>query len=44
MPVGTGTFTFATADDGTFGYTVDGISQSKPITREVYAPPATICR
>jgi hypothetical protein len=43
-PVGTGTFTFADAANGTFAYTLDGVSQTKPITRQVYAAPATICR
>jgi len=41
--VGTATFTFADASDGTFAYTVGGVSQSKPITRQVYAAPATVC-
>ena len=41
--VGTATFTFSDASDGTFAYTVDGISQSKPITRQVYGAPATVC-
>jgi hypothetical protein len=44
IPVGTGTFTFADPDTGTFSYTVDGITQSKPITREVFAVPQAICR
>ena len=43
-PAGTGTFTFADAENGTFSYTVDGVSQSKPIARLVFATPATICR
>ena len=29
-PVGTGTFTFNDADTGTFAYTVNGVTQSKP--------------
>jgi hypothetical protein len=42
--VGTGTFTFSGPDAGTFAYTVEGVSQSKAITRQVYAAPETICR
>ena len=42
-PAGTATFTFSDIANGTFAYTVDGISQSKPITRQVYAAPATVC-
>jgi hypothetical protein len=42
-PVGTGTFTFSDASNGTFAYTVNGISQTKPITRQVYSSPATFC-
>jgi hypothetical protein len=42
--VGTGTFTFSDAGNGTFAYTVNGISQSKPIMREVYASPVSVCK
>ena len=41
---GTGTFTFTDANNGTFAYTVDGISQAKPITRQVYSSPVSVCR
>jgi hypothetical protein len=41
--VGTGTFTFPDPEHGTFAYTVDGISQSKPIVRMQYALPPTTC-
>jgi hypothetical protein len=34
--VGTGTLTFSDANDGTFAYTVNGISQMKSITRQVF--------
>ena len=34
--VGTGTLTFSGVSDGTFAYVVNGIAQSKPITREVF--------
>jgi hypothetical protein len=36
MPVGAATLTFADANNGTFAYTVNGISQTKPITRQVF--------
>jgi len=42
--VGNATFTFSDANNGTFAYTVDGTSQSKPIARYVYSSPATVCR
>jgi hypothetical protein len=35
-PVGTGTLTFADANNGTFVYTVNGVSRTKNITREVF--------
>ena len=41
--VGTGTLTFIDANNGTFAYTVDGITQSKPITRYLFATPQTTC-
>lgn len=37
-PVGTGTLTFNDANDGSFNYTVNGISQTKAITRQVFGP------
>jgi hypothetical protein len=37
-PVGTGTLAFADAGNGTFAYTVNGISQTKSITRQVFGP------
>jgi hypothetical protein len=36
MPVGAATLTFADGNNGTFAYTVNGISQTKPITRQVF--------
>jgi hypothetical protein len=36
--VGTGTLTFRDGDSGTLRYTVDGVSQTKFITREVFGP------
>ena len=40
-PIGTGTLTFADANNGIFSYTVmkgGGVMQTKPITRQVFAP------
>jgi hypothetical protein len=44
MPVGNATLTFRDDDNGTFAYTVSGVSGSKAITREVFATPMTRCR
>ena len=35
--VGSGTLSFADGDNGTFAYTVNGVSQTKPITKTVFA-------
>jgi hypothetical protein len=43
-PVGSGTLTFANGNSGTFAYTVNGVSQAKPITRTVFRSPGTTCR
>lgn len=43
-PVGTGTLTFANGNSGTFAYSVNGVAQSKAITRTVFRPPGTTCR
>jgi hypothetical protein len=42
--LGTATFTFSDSGNGTFAYTVNGVSASKPITRQVFSSPATVCR
>jgi hypothetical protein len=42
--VGTATFTFSDTGNGTFAYTVNGVSGSKPITRQVFSSPVTTCR
>ena len=42
-PVGTASFTFTDANNGTFTYTVNGTTQSKPITRIVYSSPVPTC-
>jgi hypothetical protein len=36
--VGSGTLTFSDADNGAFAYTVNGISQAKSITKQVFGP------
>ena len=41
--VGTATFTFSGANNGTFAYTVDGFSQTKAITRQAFSSPLTAC-
>ncbi len=43
--VGAATFAFASGNAATFTYTVSGVTQSKMITRQLFAPPAgTVCR
>jgi hypothetical protein len=42
--VGNATFTFSDLNNGSFAYTVDGISQTKSITRLVFSQPTTVCR
>jgi hypothetical protein len=41
--VGTATFTFNDGNDASFAYTVNGISQTKAITRQVFQAPGTVC-
>ncbi len=41
--VGTVALTFTDGNSATFAYTVNGISQAKPITRQVFRPPGTVC-
>ncbi len=41
--VGDASFSFADGNRGTFSYTVNGVAQSKAITREIFAPPGTVC-
>jgi hypothetical protein len=43
-PVGTLTLTFTDGAAGTFAYSVNGIAQTKSITREVFRAPGTVCR
>ena len=42
--VGTATFTFTNGNNATFAYTVNGVSQTKTITREIFRPPGTMCQ
>jgi hypothetical protein len=41
--VGTATFSFVDGNTGAFSYTVDGVTQTKTITREVFMQPGTTC-
>jgi hypothetical protein len=41
---GPATLTFTDGINGSFSYSVDGIAQTKPITRQVFAPPGTFCQ
>lgn len=43
-PAGHATLVFSDDDNGTFTYTLDAISQSKQISRQVFASPKTVCR
>ena len=43
-PVGTATFTFTDGNAGTFNYTVNGVTQTKVITREIFVAPGTVCQ
>ncbi len=42
--VGTITLNFADGNAGTFAYTVNGVSQNKSITREIFRAPGTLCQ
>jgi hypothetical protein len=42
--VGAATLAFSGPDAGTFSYTVQGVAQSKAITRQVFGAPVTVCR
>ena len=43
VPVGTASFAFTGRDDGTFTYRVGEVSQSKAITRQIFALPVPDC-
>jgi len=42
--VGTATVTFVNGNSAGFSYTVNGISQTKALTRQVFASPGTVCQ
>lgn len=42
--VGTASFTFTDGNNGGFEYTVNGETQTKAITREVFTSPGTVCQ
>jgi len=42
--VGTALVTFGDGNSATFAYTMNGKAQSKPITRQVFSAPGTICQ
>jgi hypothetical protein len=44
MPVGSVSLSFSDGANGTFNATVDGVTVSKPITREIFANPSSVCR
>jgi predicted dienelactone hydrolase len=41
--VGTGTLAFTDSGSGTFSYTVNGVTQTKPITKFVFGSPVPVC-
>ena len=41
--VGTATFAFSSGNAANFIYTINGVTQVKPITREIFTPPGTVC-
>ncbi len=43
-PTGNVTLTFTDGNTATFAYSIDGIAQTKEITREIFAAPGTICQ
>ena len=42
--VGNSTITFIDGNHATFDYTVNGVTQTKNLTRQVFAPPGTVCQ
>lgn len=43
-PVGPASLTFTNGNAGTFAWSVDGITGSTPITRQIFQSPGTICQ
>jgi len=44
MPVGQVSFSFTDSSHATFTSTLEGVTQSKPIVRQVFASPTSVCR
>jgi hypothetical protein len=42
--IGTATLTFADGNHASFAYTVNGVAQTKTLTRQVFVPPGTVCQ
>ena len=42
--VGAVNIAFSDANNGVFNYNVNGVAGSKPISRQVFSTPATVCR
>jgi predicted dienelactone hydrolase len=42
--VGTASFIFSDGNNAAFSYTVNGVSQTKAITREIFRAPGTVCQ
>jgi len=42
--VGSATLTFSDGNDASFSYTVNGVTETKAITREVFVAPGTVCQ
>jgi len=42
--IGTASLTFSDGNNGTFAYTVNGVTQNKAITRQVFTDPGTACQ
>ena len=43
LEVGSGTLNFTDGNNGSFAYTVNGIAQTKPITRQMFGHPVPTC-
>jgi hypothetical protein len=43
-PVGNATITIIDGNHATFSYTVNGVTQTKNLARQVFAPPGTVCQ
>ncbi len=43
-PVGSASFAFSDGNNATFSYSVDGIFQTRSITRQIFRTPGTVCR